>query len=57
MENFGQLLGVTFAWLSFVWAVSIDNLLYLVEQDPILSLDLSGSILLDLNCLCVGDRL
>ena len=57
MENFGKLLGITLAWLSLVWAVSIDNLLYLVEQDPVLSLDLSGSILLDLNCLGVGDRL
>ena len=57
MENFGKLLGITLAWLSLVWAVPIDNLLYLVEQDPVLSLDLSGSILLDLNCLGVGDRL
>ena len=53
MEHFGKLLGVTFARLSLVRAAPIDNLLYLVEQDPVLSLDLSCSILLDLNCLGV----
>ena len=57
VENLGKLLRVIFGGLPFKWTVSIDNLFYLVEQNSILTLNLSISILLELNRLGVGDGL